>query len=313
MGLLAYAQRWAGGFADSNAGKPVDAQFLNAVETALLGLLGAAPTDGQAYVYDNALGRFKTVLLTNAHIDPSAAIAKSKLASLGIVDADIAAGAAIAASKLAGNIPASKLSSYPGDATKLLRGDGSWAGLAPYRKSTATQVSNSVAETDLLNGEITVAANALGGTGILRLTAWGSILNNTGASQQAPRWKLKFGGTTVLDTNVIASALATSANAAGWRIDVLIGNLGATNSQECSMRGAWVGGIGTGGAAFFTTGSGAYVAPTGTGGLASIAFTGRNPSAVDTTVACPVALSVTLGAASANFAVSLTGAVVEIL
>jgi hypothetical protein len=130
MGLLAYVQRWGGGFADNNGAKPVDAQFLNAVETALLGLLGAAPTDGQVQVYDNALSRFKTILLTNAHIDPAAAIAKSKLASLQITDADVASGAAISKSKLNLGSSLSLISttyilngttSYtsPGNATKL--------------------------------------------------------------------------------------------------------------------------------------------------------------------------------------------------
>lgn len=120
MSLSPYAQRYAGGFADGNAAKPVDAQYLNAVETTLLGLLGAAVLDKGAQVYDDALGRFKTVLLKNENIDPAAAIAKSKLANLAITDADVAAGA---------NISPSKLNLGTGSVAQALFGDA-WAGSA---------------------------------------------------------------------------------------------------------------------------------------------------------------------------------------
>lgn len=57
--------------------------------------------------------------LVNADIAVGAAIAYSKLnLALGIVNADISASAAIGISKLA---------SYPSDATKFLRGDATWA------------------------------------------------------------------------------------------------------------------------------------------------------------------------------------------
>jgi hypothetical protein len=227
MSLLAYVKRYAGGFADfPSTSSAVDSQFLNALETALLGLLGAAPTDGQAWVYDNALGRFKSALLTNAHIDPAAAIAKSKLASLAIVDGDVAAGAAIAASKLAGNIPVSKLSGFPNLLAQILKGDGTFALPAVYRKTTSKQVVNTVTETDLLHGEITIAAGLMGTNGVLRFTAWGDQINNSGATQSTPRLKLKLGATTLLDTNVVAAVWSTNAARWGWRITVEIINQG---------------------------------------------------------------------------------------
>jgi hypothetical protein len=56
--------------------------------------------------------------ITNSMVDAAAAIAYSKLnLASSIVNADIASGAAIGISKLA---------SYPTDATKYLRGDGTW-------------------------------------------------------------------------------------------------------------------------------------------------------------------------------------------
>lgn len=126
---MAYAKRYAGGFLDNaGGGTPIDSTFLNAVEAALLKIFGVdASADGQALLWSLANSRYQPALISNANIDPAAAIAKSKLAALNIGDADIAAAAGIASSKLGGNIPASKLQGYPGDATKHLLGDGSWA------------------------------------------------------------------------------------------------------------------------------------------------------------------------------------------
>jgi len=109
----AYAKRYAGGFVDgSGGGSAIDSAFLNAVETALLQLIGAAPTaDGQVAQWDNANTRFGPALILNKNVDPAAGIAKSKLdftGANGIVNADIAGAAAIDGSKLA-NIPISKL------------------------------------------------------------------------------------------------------------------------------------------------------------------------------------------------------------
>ena len=101
----AYTKRYAGGFADlPSQTSAIDSTFLNAVEVALLQLIGSAPSaDAQVMQWDNANTRFGPALLLNKNIDPSAAIAKSKLdftGGNGIVNADVAAGAAIARSKL---------------------------------------------------------------------------------------------------------------------------------------------------------------------------------------------------------------------
>jgi hypothetical protein len=96
----AYAKRYAAGFTDSDNTKPVDAQFLNAVETALLRLLGADPIDQGVQTWDAGLARMKSIKLTATQIDAAAGILKSQLASLGLVNADISASAAIALSKL---------------------------------------------------------------------------------------------------------------------------------------------------------------------------------------------------------------------
>ena len=77
-------------------------------------------------------------VVKNVHIDDSAAIAKTKLASLDIVNADVNASAAIALSKLAtdpsnasnlasGTVPTARLGSGTADSSVFLRGDQSWA------------------------------------------------------------------------------------------------------------------------------------------------------------------------------------------
>lgn len=115
---MAYTQRYGGGFGDGNPATPVDSQYLNAVEAALLKLYGLDPSaDGQALLWKAANTRFEPALIKDANVDPAAAISKSKLGALGIVNADVAANAAINASKLAG---------YPGDVKTFLRGDGGW-------------------------------------------------------------------------------------------------------------------------------------------------------------------------------------------
>ena len=187
-----------------------------------------------------------------------------------------------------------------------------------YRKTSQKQVVNTTTETDLLNGEFTVAAGALGTNGVLRLTAYGDVVNNTGSAQNPIRWKLKLGATTILDTGAVASA--------GWQFQSLrypfrwvveIANLGATNSQWTSAMFQMMmsGGASTVIASGWTTGEGnqysvnASISPT----LIGIAAQGGASSAVDTTVAQALALTAINPVASANLDVTLKGALVEIL
>jgi microcystin-dependent protein len=100
----AYAKRYPGGFIDlPEEATAIDSQFLNTVESALMRLLGVDPTDQGVETWDAVLQRFKTILLTNAQIAGNANISRSKLDfGAGLVDADIAPGAAIASSKIGG-------------------------------------------------------------------------------------------------------------------------------------------------------------------------------------------------------------------
>jgi hypothetical protein len=100
-----YTKRYAGGFADKpSTASPIDSTFLNAVETALLQLIGQAPSvDGQVAQWDSANTRFGPALILNKNVDPAAAIASSKIDFTGgnaLTNAAIAGAAAIARSKL---------------------------------------------------------------------------------------------------------------------------------------------------------------------------------------------------------------------
>ena len=190
--------------------------------------------------------------------------------------------------------------------------DVQWVNQITYRKTSAKQVVNTVVETDLLNSEITVAGNAMGTSGMLRLTAWGDWLNNSGVAQAMPRFKLKLGATTLADTSPSAGTPWTSgAGRFPWKVVVEIINLAAANSQMTHFRLDGKTNIGLTTAASFTTAEGLYSVntddSTSAQGIPSVA------SAVDTTVAQALALTVINPAASASLDVTLKAAVVEII
>lgn len=307
----AYSKRYAGGFVDgSGGGTPIDSVALNAIETALLQLIGAAPTaDGQVAQWDNANTRFGPALILNKNVDPAAAIAKSKLdltGANGIVNADIAAAAAIARSKLdfgsglvnadiasAAAIALSKLASIPS--------------YVPYRKTTAKAVNTTVAATDLLNGEITISAGLLATTGALRLTCIGDWLQNSGGAAAPPRFQLKLGATTLIDTGAGGNTSAT-ATRMPWHLVIEIHNLTAS-SQVISLEGTVMSLTPTAGAAAFTTGEGQIL--TIANGLTY--YSGVNTTAVDTTGALALVLNVINGSASASYETKLLAGNVELL
>lgn len=266
----------------------------------------ASPASNDAMVWNGSA--WTHAKIANANVDAAAAIAYSKLA-LGnsIVNADIASAAAIAASKLA---------SYPSDGTKFLAGDGTWkaAGSTTYRKTTSAAATNTITETDLLGGGITVGAGALGTTGVLRLTMWGDWVQNSGAGQNFPRFKLKLGAgpTVVLDTNAApASQAANSASRFGWRVVAEVANLGVANSQWCSVTGR-IAAANTGdvaATAAFTTGEGRYLS---WGAMGTAWFDGCGSAAIDTTAAMAVLFTV-INPSATTTETKLFGALAEVV
>jgi hypothetical protein len=184
-----------------------------------------------------------------------------------------------------------------------------------YKKNTAKQVVNTVAETDLLNGEVTVGAGAIGANGTLRLTAWGDWTNGSGAAIAPPRFKLVLGGVTLLDSSAMGLVMSSAGGTRfAWNARATIQNLGAANSQWSALNlqggsGNGVGSAVTGPAA----GEGLYQAIISAGGFGWLTLDLGGASAIDTSVAKALQLTVINGAANANVDVTLKGALVEIL
>lgn len=183
---------------------------------------------------------------------------------------------------------------------------------ARYRKLTAKTVNSTVAETDLLNGEITLAANDLSTDRVLTLTAHGDWLQNNG-NTNPPRFKLKLGGTTLLDTNVPGVLITASVTRYGWSIGATIAETaGATNAQSAEMHGMISHNIiGGAGGANFATGEGVY-ASYNTVSPGVTPFEGWNVGAKDGTGTLLLELTVILPSASANCEVVLKDGLVVI-
>lgn len=234
--------------------------------------------------------------------------------------ANIADGAAIVASDHRNNYSA--LQTYinalnailaGGSAGQVLGSSGGttvgWTnGTTNYRKATAKTVASSIAATDLLNSEITIAAAAMGATGVLRLTAWGDWLNSSGGSVALPRFQALLGGTPVIDTAAPGSVV-TGATRYDWNLELLIQNATAT-SQTVRLRGEISSGANSVANTSFATGTGLYQE------IASgvNAFHGVNSGlTVATGSACALALNVINGSNSASYETKLFGALVEII
>jgi hypothetical protein len=245
--------------------------------------------------------------IDNSNINAAAAIAYSKLMlANSILNADISPAAAIAIAKLAG---------YPANGAVFLAGDGTWkaASSITYRRTIAVTVNNSVAEVDLLGGGVTVAAGAIGPSGVIRLTAWGDLLSNNGIIG-VNQWKLKLGATTLIDTaNPGANfRYGGSATRYPWRLVAEIMNLGAANSQLVSFLLTYQSPLNNVTSLAMATGEG-YTTSDSVPTLPEIIAQGFNTAAVDTTVADALVLSVIQSAASVNQETKCYGALVEII
>jgi hypothetical protein len=179
---------------------------------------------------------------------------------------------------------------------------------AHWRKVTPKTVVNTITETDLLNGEITIDAGAMSTQRLLRLTAWGDLINNSGATQASPRWKLKLGGTVLLDTNTIAAVWQTATSRWGWRVRAEIHNLTAA-TQWAYLQAEFSGSLVPNLNAAFATGEGVI----GTNGNSQAHGYAGASAAIDTTVARALALTVINPAANANLDVTLKAAIVEVV
>jgi hypothetical protein len=189
--------------------------------------------------------------------------------------------------------------------------DVQWAaGRTTYRKTVAKAVNSTTSATDLLNGEITIAAGVMGTTGLVRLTAGGDWVQNTGAGAAPPRFQVIFGGTTLFDTGTPGATTIQNAGRAGWRLTVDI--LNTATAAQAAIFNLVIGSVGgfTTGIVSFTTGEGVY----GTNGSRSdIVAPAATTATVNTANACSLVLNVINGSSSANYETKLLSAVVEVV
>lgn len=99
-----------------------------------------------------------------------------------------------------------------------------------YRKTTAKQVGNSIVETDLLEGEFTIGAAVMGTNKVLHFYASGDLNNNSGGVQKVPQFKLKLGGTTLIDTGMPSGTpWYNNTDRYEWSVEAWIANLTASS------------------------------------------------------------------------------------
>lgn len=187
------------------------------------------------------------------------------------------------------------------------------SGSTTYRKTTAKTVNTTVAATDLLNGEITIAAAAMAATGVLRLTAWGDGLQNSGGPAAPPRFQLVFGGTTILDTGT-SGTLNSGTERGSWRAEVIIAAQASTGAQYVDMLLTFAPGhqFATQTSNAFTTGNGVYEGDTGVV-FGVLQAKGGAAATKDTTGSLALVLNVINGSANAAYETKLFGALVEII
>lgn len=175
-----------------------------------------------------------------------------------------------------------------------------------YRKTTSKTVTNTVAETDLLNGEVTIGAGVLGTTGMMRLRLFLDILNNSGGAATW-RFKVKLGGTAVFDSGAV-SVPNQGASRTGMTLDFDLLNAGAANTNTCKVRCA-VPAVSIAGSGGLGTGNPTDI---GTGEKWTL-IEASAPSAIDTASSKLLEVTVTHGTAAATIETKLYGAVVEVI
>lgn len=186
-------------------------------------------------------------------------------------------------------------------------------GKATLRKVTSKTVNTTIAETDLLNGEITIPA--LAATDVLVGYLWGDWKQNSGANASPPTFALKYGGTTLISSgNGAAAANAiNSATRFAWTYEFVIAAANATNAQTATV----IGHMGWGCAAGTTTadnslvvGEGIVSSMLGANGKAIAITDGFSTAAVDSTAARALLFTTTNASASASYEVVLFGAII---
>lgn len=197
----------------------------------------------------------------------------------------------------------------PGTSGFVLTSNGtSWVSQIPQftvldKTATTLTVSNTTTDTQLYG--VTVPANTLGTSHLIRVSIGGTYTNNSGATTNL-RLRIRYGGTTIWDDTVGATTgISTSGNNRAWRLDFTFAAAGSTLLQEGygSFIMGHAGGTNTGtGDAGQTTGS--------SNGYEAAMYGG---SVVDSTAAQTFEVRVVHGAANANISISRQYAMTELI
>jgi hypothetical protein len=153
------------------------------------------------------------------------------------------------------------------------------------REAATTDVANTTTETTIFTHS--VPANELGSDRALECILFGDYLNNN-ATGTSLTWRIKFGGTTIYQDAVSASAI--SATRRPWWLQFVLAANNATNAQ--TLGGLFY--LGTAGGA--TTGLGDI----DTDEIESAAPIANSGIAIDSTAARTLEVTVAWSAASAN-------------
>lgn len=186
--------------------------------------------------------------------------------------------------------------------TNFLRDDGSWSPATSVTYRSAGNPLSDIVSTAALTTFITQAiAAGMGANGVLRITAQGDYLNNSGANQGF-ELKSTFGGVTLFDVTW-ASQTTNRTQRMPWRMVMEIRNLNATNSQQAD--------------AFFVVGSNTSTITTGIAGLgdpAAIAHVATSGAvAVDTTASQTLVVQYAHSASNALLSMRTFGWLIEVI
>jgi len=168
------------------------------------------------------------------------------------------------------------------------------------RSTTLTDIVSTTAETTLYSK--TINATDMSIDKILRCTIIGDWLNSTGSGRTF-RLKIKFGGTTMLDS--LTDSFASAAQRGTVYIQFSLGNMGATNSQ-------FMQGFSSLNRVSPTTGLGSFGA-TPTGNEFAQAFGASALATVDTSAAQLLDVTITPSASSSSLSFRKRHALLELI
>lgn len=156
----------------------------------------------------------------------------------------------------------------------------------------ALNVNGTVTETDLFNGTVTIPANAMGTNRRCSIWVKGYVQNTSTGSKNTPQFKLKLGGTALIDTSATGPTMTHHATNKGpFVLYAEIVQQDSASAQEASIGGWLYHDVAT--ATNFTTGTGIYKVMSSSG--VGAAIYGIGSGTVNMTSARLLELTVTHG------------------